>query len=74
MHRLSANSIFILFKFMFRRKMSRDGTLLTMVKRLIPGEVYADVKAGTSLVKCLGEIKERRAKHDERTTHTPTFT
>ena len=34
---------------MFRRKMSRDGTLLTKVKRLIPGEVHADVNAGAVL-------------------------
>lgn len=28
-------------------------------------EIHADANAGTSLVECLREIEERRAKHEE---------
>ena len=31
----------------------------------MPKKVHADVKAETSLVECLREIEERRAKHEE---------
>ena len=31
----------------------------------MPREIHADVSAGTSLVECLREIEERRAKHEE---------
>jgi hypothetical protein len=30
----------------------------------MPREIYADVHAGTSLVECLWELEERRAKHE----------
>ena len=33
--------------------------------RLTSREIHADVNAGTSLVECLREIDERRAKHRE---------
>ena len=36
-----------------------------MLARLMPREIHADVNAGTSLVECLREIEERRAKHEK---------
>ena len=33
-----------------------------MVARLMPREIHADVNAGYSLVECLREMEERRAK------------
>jgi len=36
-----------------------------MLAKLMPREIHADVNAGTSLVECLREIEERRAKHEE---------
>jgi hypothetical protein len=36
-----------------------------MVAKLLPREVHADVNAGYSLVECLREMEERRAKHEE---------
>ena len=34
-----------------------------ILARFMAREIHADVNAGTSLVKCLREIEERRAKH-----------
>ena len=36
-----------------------------MLARLMPREIHADVNAGYSLVECLPQIEERRAKHEE---------
>ncbi len=36
-----------------------------MLAKLLPREVHADVNAGYSLVECLREMEERRAKHEE---------
>jgi hypothetical protein len=36
-----------------------------MLARLMPREIHADVNAGVSLIDCLREIEERRAKHEE---------
>jgi len=33
-----------------------------MLARLMPREIHADVNAGYSLVECLREMEERRAK------------
>jgi hypothetical protein len=37
-----------------------------MLARLMPREIHAVVNAGTSIVECLRDIEERRAKHKER--------
>jgi len=36
-----------------------------MLARLMPREIHADVNAGYSLVECLREMEEKRAKHEE---------
>ena len=36
--------------------------IYTPKKRLMPREIHADVNAGYSLVECLREMEERRAK------------
>ena len=36
-----------------------------MLARLMPREIHADVNAEYSLVECLREMEERRAKHEE---------
>jgi len=36
-----------------------------MLARLMPREIHAGVNAGYSLVECLREMEERRAKHEE---------
>ena len=36
-----------------------------MLARLMPREIHTDVNAGYSLVECLREIEERRAKHEK---------
>jgi hypothetical protein len=36
----------------------------TMLARLMPREIHAVMNAGISLVECLGEIEERKAKHE----------
>ena len=35
-----------------------------ILARLMPREIHADVNAGYSLVECLREMEERRAKHE----------
>ena len=36
-----------------------------ILARLMPREIHADVNAGFTLVECLREIEERRAKYEE---------
>ena len=36
-----------------------------MLAMIMPREIHANVNAGVSLVECLREIDERRAKHEE---------
>ena len=36
-----------------------------ILARLMPREIHADVNAGFTLVECLRELDERRAKHEE---------
>ena len=36
-----------------------------MLARLMPGEIHTGVNAEISLVECLREIEERKAKHEE---------
>jgi hypothetical protein len=44
---------------------SNQTEFYSMLVRLMPREIYADVNAGTSLVEYLREIEERRAKNEE---------